>query len=335
MAEPAPTDRSAPAAPTVTTAPAPAAAPTAAEKALYLAVLRAGGRVSVREAAEQDAAATARLLALGLLVHHDESEQLTAVNPRTAGGRLSRELREAGTRLFEAAEHVPAGLDALADAYDSAPRPGDGRRQITHLLDVDRIRHRLLQIEADFREEVLAAQPGCRPGIYLEKSARTEKALAGGARMDILYQPVVKSDPAVVDYAVRATGWGMRLRSLDEDFTRMLIFDRRVAILSASADNRTAAFVEDPAVVDHLVRLFQRDWERAERVPWHDLAGAGVPPTAEQIGRLLATGLTQKAIATRLALSERTVAEHIARLRERYDAATLFQLGWLMREADR
>ncbi|QKW20679.1 LuxR family transcriptional regulator [Kitasatospora sp. NA04385] len=310
-------------------------APNEAEKALYLAVLRAGGRVPVREAAEQDAAATARLIALGLLVHHDESEQLTAVNPRTVSGRLSRELREAGTRLFEAAEHVPAELDGLTDAYDSAARREDHGRQIMHVLDVDRIRHRLLQIEADFREEVLAAQPGRRPPVYLEKSARSEKALAGGARMDILYQPVGKSDPAVVDYAVRATGWGMRLRVLDEDFTRMLIFDRKVAIISASADNRTAAFIEDPAVVDHLVRLFLRDWERAERVPWHDLAGDSVPPVAEQIGRLLTTGLTQRAVASRLGLSERTVAEHIARLRERYDAATLFQLGWLMREGAR
>jgi len=311
------------------------ATPNDDDRALYLSVLRAGGRVSAREAAEQDAAATTRLLALGLLVHHDESEQLTAVNPRTVSGRLSQELREAGTRLFEQAEHVPAGLDHLTDAYDSAARREDHGQQITHVLDVDRIRHRLLQIEADFREEVLAAQPGRRPSVYLEKSARTEKALAAGARMDILYQPVSRSDPAVVDYAVRATGWGMRLRVLDEDFTRMLVFDRKVAIISTAADNRTAAFIEDPAVVDHLVGVFRRDWERAERVPWHDRAGDGIPPVAERIGRLLATGLTQKAIASRLGLSERTVAEHIARLRERYDAATLFQLGWLMREGGR
>src|SRR6478609_9932436 len=150
------------------------ATPNDDDRALYLSVLRAGGRVSAREAAEQDAAATTRLLALGLLVHHDESEQLTAVNPRTVSGRLSQELREAGTRLFEQAEHVPAGLDHLTDAYDSAARREDHGQQITHVLDVDRIRHRLLQIEADFREEVLAAQPGRRPSVFLEERASTE-----------------------------------------------------------------------------------------------------------------------------------------------------------------
>ncbi|KDN84068.1 helix-turn-helix domain-containing protein [Kitasatospora cheerisanensis] len=316
------------------TAPVPGP-PSHAEKAMYLAVLRAGGQVLVREAMEQDPAATARLLALGLLVHHDESERLTAVNPRSVGARLGRELRTAGTRLFDQAEQLPAELGALTDAYDRAARPDDNSRAITHVLDVDRIRHRLLQIEADFREEVLAAQPGRRPSVYLEKSARTEQALAAGARMDILYQPVGSTDPAVIDYAVRATGWGMRLRSLDEDFTRMLIFDRKVAVISASADNRTAAFIEDPAVVGHLVALFLRDWERAERVRWHDLAGGAVPEAADRIARLLAQGLTQRAVASRLGVSERTVAEHIARLRERYDAGTLFQLGWLMRDGAR
>ncbi|MFD5462997.1 LuxR C-terminal-related transcriptional regulator [Kitasatospora sp. NPDC127059] len=47
----------------------------------------------------------------------------------------------------------------------------------------------------------------------------------------------------------------------------------------------------------------------------------------DQVGRLLAKGLTQRAIASRTGLSERTVAGHIARLRDVYDAETLFQLG--------
>ena len=47
------------------------------------------------------------------------------------------------------------------------------------------------------------------------------------------------------------------------------------------------------------------------------------------------SGLTQRAVATRLGLSERTVAGHISRLREKYGAQTLFQLGWLMRGSRR
>ncbi|MFD0564291.1 LuxR C-terminal-related transcriptional regulator [Kitasatospora saccharophila] len=65
------------------------------------------------------------------------------------------------------------------------------------------------------------------------------------------------------------------------------------------------------------------------------LDSAPARTAADQIGRLLAQGLTQKAIATRLGLSERTVAGHISRLRDRYGAETLFQLGWLMRKGER
>ncbi len=116
----------------------------------------------------------------------------------------------------------------------------------------------------------------------------------------------------------------------------MLVFDRRVAVVPASADNSSAAVVEDPAVVGFLVAAFERDWERAERVQWRtaDDGGESVVPVHEQVGRLLAQGLTQRSIATRLGLSERTVAGHISRLRELHDAETLFQLGWQMRGAE-
>ncbi|MEU6972588.1 hypothetical protein AB0A71_33695 [Kitasatospora aureofaciens] len=54
-------------------------------------------------------------------------------------------------------------------------------------------------------------------------------------------------------------------------------------------------------------------------------------PTTVRISRLLARVLTQRAVATRLGLSERTVAGHIYRLRDRYGAQTLFHLGWHLR----
>ncbi|MGF1430421.1 hypothetical protein ACQRUO_28425, partial [Kitasatospora sp. LaBMicrA B282] len=67
------------------------------------------------------------------------------------------------------------------------------------------------------------------------------------------------------------------------------------------------------------------------------VAPAGTPAAEaaggvrEAVVRLLATGLTQRAVAVRLRLSERTVAGHLAELRAEYDADTLFQLGWQLR----
>ncbi|MBO1414395.1 LuxR C-terminal-related transcriptional regulator [Streptomyces sp. FH025] len=126
----------------------------------------------------------------------------------------------------------------------------------------------------------------------------------------------------------------VRIRVLDAPFSRILIFDRIVSLMPAAPDNTVAVVVEDPAVVAYLAGVFDQHWQQAEAVDWAVLAsGSAGPAVHEQVGRLLARGLTQRAIASRMGLSERTVAGHIARLRELYDAETLFQLGWQMRRA--
>ncbi|MFF4339599.1 LuxR C-terminal-related transcriptional regulator [Kitasatospora sp. NPDC001540] len=311
--------------------PAYAVPPGPAEKELYLSVLRAG-RVSLRELMEQDAAATVRLLELGLLSRYVHQEWVVAVNPRVATAKLSAALRAGAGDLLARAESAGAELDELADSYDAAQQ----HTRIAHVFGQVRIQQRLLAIVADHWDEALAAQPGPRAPEFVADDPQVRAALARGAVTDVLYQPVARQAPHTVAYAAAATDWGMRLRVLDEPFARMLIFDRRVAVISTTVDNRSgAAFIEDRAVVDHLVRLFLRDWERAVRVPWYDEVGRELPEPLRRVGELLAEGLTQRAVASRLGLSERTVAGHIARLRERYDADTLFQLGWLMRDGGR
>ncbi|MFJ1705401.1 LuxR C-terminal-related transcriptional regulator [Kitasatospora sp. NPDC088346] len=311
--------------------------PSDAERALYHAILEQGGRVMFREVGARDAALVLRLIDLGLLIHHTEDASLTAVNPRAVSDRLSSELRSAGTRMLVQAEEMPTLLEELTRAYDATPRRVDRSSEVEHVDDFLEIRHRILQVEAECREETLAAQPGgARPSEHLEQSLeRTRRQLENGCSIRTIYQPGARFDEATVRYAARVSELGERIRVLSEPFTRLLVFDRRVAVMPASADNSSAAFIEDPAVVSFLVGVFERDWERAERVQWRsahqEVEGL---PAHEQVGRLLAQGLTQRTIASRMGLSERTVAGHISRLRELYDAETLFQLGWQMRGAE-
>ncbi|MFC8716806.1 LuxR C-terminal-related transcriptional regulator [Kitasatospora sp. NPDC057198] len=308
--------------------------PNETERALYREILAQGGRVMFREAMQQDPEAVLGLIDLGLLVHHDTDESLTAVNPRAVGARLSTELRGAATRKLVQAERAAEQLDDLSQAYDSTPQRVDRRSEVQHVATGQQIRHRIMQIEAEMREEALALQPGgARPTPFLRQSLVRDRAfLTAGVALRTVYQPGALTHRPTVSYAASLTGAGERIRVLDEPFVRLLVFDRKVAIIPASADYRSAAFVEDPVLVALLVERFERDWARAAIVDWHALAGrpreSGVPP---ELTDLLAAGLTQRAIASRLGLSERTVAAHIARLREQHGAETLFQLGWLMR----
>jgi hypothetical protein len=145
-----------------------------------------------------------------------------------------------------------------------------------------------------------------------------------GLATRVLYQPGARHDARTTAYAAYVSGLSHRIRVLDEPFLRVMVFDRETAVVAGAHDSLAAAFIEDPVVVGLVVDQFERDWARAERVRWD-----GSPP--DPMVPLLARGLTQRAIAKRLGLSERTVAAQIARLREEYDAETLFQLGWQMR----
>ncbi|MFG2694665.1 LuxR C-terminal-related transcriptional regulator [Kitasatospora sp. NPDC051984] len=315
-----------------------AALPTGPERQLYQQILDQGGRVAFREAVEQDSAGVLRLLELGLLVHDAVGQSLTAVNPRVVGDRISAELRAEGTRMLLRAEEMPVLLEDLTHAYDATPRRADRSSVVHHVGRSDRIRERVRQLENEAEEEVLALQPGGAPAGDLQADSleRARGFLTGGAVLHTVYEPAALLDEGTVRWAEAVTGWGGRFRTLSEPFSRMTVFDRRIAVVPASADNSSAALVEDPAVVSFLVAAFERDWERAERVRWRsaDREGESVVPVHEQVGRLLAQGLTQRSIASRLGLSERTVAGHISRLRELHDAETLFQLGWQMRAAE-
>ncbi|MCC9311267.1 LuxR family transcriptional regulator [Kitasatospora sp. RB6PN24] len=299
--------------------------PDALARALYLALLANGGVFRPADVPEGDAGALERLRAAGLVVELPDGHW-GLVDPRRAAGLLQAEYRSTGIELLLRAEQPVAVLDDLAVAYERTPRPLDVGL-ITNLSVLTEIQQRLENLAMDCEQEILGMQPG---GGRAAATLRLAKASATqwrnrGVGMRIIYQPGARTDPATVDYAAHVTALGWRVRILDEPFHRALVFDRRVAVVSGYRDNTVASFIEDPVLVALVVDRFERDWARAERVRWNRSS------KPDPLVPLLAQGLTQRAIAKRLRLSERTVAAQIARLREEYDAESLFQLGWQVR----
>ncbi|MET8622281.1 helix-turn-helix transcriptional regulator [Kitasatospora sp. NPDC004669] len=310
--------------------------PDEAARELYRTILREGGRIRIADIPEQGAATVQRLLDLGLLKPYISDGSLSAINPRSVTARVGADLRAAGTRLLMQAEQLPDLFGDLIDAYDTAPRRHD-RTGTTRIVEgAENIRHHISQISEELCHEVLSLQPGgARPMDAADDIVDYDRRiLEAGGSLRTIYEAAARLDGPTVRLAARLTDMGCHIRVAPFALTKMMIFGRTVAVIPASADLAAAAFVEDPATVAFLAEVFDRFWQLAEGVNWAALA-AGSTDSApyEQVGRLLAQGLTQRAIATRLGLSERTVAGHIARLRERYDAETLFQLGWQMRGA--
>ncbi|MGW2249374.1 LuxR C-terminal-related transcriptional regulator [Kitasatospora sp. NPDC001660] len=301
--------------------------PTAAERALYLDAIRRGGQLRPDDLAPADRPTLAVLVARGLLT--PTAAGYTAVDPRSVGDRLGAELRTRATRLLVHAEDLPAALAPLSRAYDAVPRTTSPTGEATHVEGQDAIRLRISRALAECDEELLTAQPGTRQANTLELALRQDlPLLTSGRRIRTLYQPVARRQPHVIAYAREMTRHGSLIRVLDEPFDRMLIVDRRTAIVSTRADHGAAAFITDPAAVTAMAAVFERDWARADITDW---SSATPGRTADRVVTMLSKGLTQRAVATRLGLSERTVAGHISRLRDRYGARTLFQLGWQLR----
>ncbi|MEV7022976.1 LuxR C-terminal-related transcriptional regulator [Kitasatospora sp. NPDC093558] len=305
----------------------PSDEPTAAERALYLTAIRQGGYLRPDDLAATDRPTLADLVARGLLT--PTATGYTAVDPRCVGDRLGAELRTRATRLLVHAERLPAALAPLSHAYDATPRIASPTGEATYVEGNAIIRQRISELLSDCTVEFMAAQPGPRPVEGLRMTLAQDLALLRrGCAMRTIYQPVAIADTDVMRQVALRAAQGAQVRILDEPCQRVLIFDHSVAVVPTTEDGTRAAFVTEPATVAFLVAHFERDWVRATPAD-HDLN----PPHANtvRIGRLLARGLTQRAVATRLGLSERTVAAHISRLRDRYGAQTLFQLGWQLR----
>ncbi|MFB9368625.1 LuxR C-terminal-related transcriptional regulator [Kitasatospora sp. NPDC001664] len=308
--------------------------PDEAARGLYLTILTAGGRVPFTDVSEAERPALDQLLRTGLVIPNIIDKAYVAVSPRSVSERMSSELRANATRLLLQAEQLPDSLGGLARAYDAVPRDAAEPAQPAVVVGQDRIRHRIAELVSESSQEVLTAQPGPRNPEGLAVARLQDLALLRrGARLRTLYQPMTVNEPAAVEYATAVAAEGGQVRLLDEPYQRMLIIDHKVAVVPAEDDYSRAVFITEPAAVAFLVAVYERDWARAETFDW---GGLGTAPPAlaatRRVGRLLATGLTQKAVATRLGLSERTVAGHISRLREQYGAQTLFQLGWRMRD---
>ncbi|MFE5580305.1 LuxR C-terminal-related transcriptional regulator [Kitasatospora sp. NPDC056531] len=312
------------------------ALPDEAARELYRAILREGGRIRIADIPEQDTATVQTLLDLGLLKPYISDGVLTAVNPRSVSTRIAADLRTTGTRLLMQAEELPDLFGDLTVAYDTAPRRHDQTGAVRIVEGAENIRHQISQLTEEFCHEGLSLQPGgARPaGAADDIVEHARRYLEGGGSIRTVYEAAARFDGLTVRLAARLTEAGCHIRVAPFSFSKMMILDRTVAVIPASAGLDRAAFVEDSATVVFLAEVFDRYWQLADGVNWTALeAGSGDASAHEQVGRLLTRGLTQRAIASRLGLSERTVAAHIARLRELYDAETLFQLGWQMRAA--
>jgi DNA-binding CsgD family transcriptional regulator len=308
-------------------------------EAVYKALL-AEPRLSISSLGEQLGlserevrAALDELVRLTLLREsRDEPGQVRTVPPEAGLERLLRQQEEqVARRQHELAVAKARVADAVAEFARLQPNAPDGNT--VRLAGLDEITRHLEVLARALTTECLSVMPGggqSRASLEASKGL-DEEAMQSGISLRTLYQHSVRNDADTLSYARWLTERGGQVRIAPLLPPRMLIFDRKIAVVPVDPLNSRlgALSTREPGFILMLVAVFELAWNTA--VPLGtttDAEGAtGLAPIDRELLRLLATGLTDEAAGKRLGISARTVRRRMSALMERLDATSRFEAG--------
>jgi DNA-binding CsgD family transcriptional regulator len=246
---------------------------------------------------------------------------------------------------MEALDRARATVAQLTDEHRATTRRRDANQLVEVITGTNAIRQQLRNLQLSTRSEILWF---CRAGHVAMASSDNEEEFAMLARdvsYRVIYEQALLEEPGMLDNLVLGIRAGEVARATPALPVRMAISDRRIALcpLVPGRDGitePTAALVRDSSLLTALLALFDSYW--AASSPLHvaqdagpDAAGINVvspsgPTSGEEreLLSLLVAGVSDKAVATRLGLSGRTVQRRVSELMARAGAQTRMQLAW-------
>ncbi|MEW2265918.1 helix-turn-helix domain-containing protein [Streptomyces sp. NPDC047853] len=289
----------------------------------------------------------------------DTLSELALVRPSAeAGGHLRAVAPDIGMEIIltrQQAELAAARqrVEASRAAATQLLSEYAGLRETRHsseteqLIGLDQVRDRLAVLSRQVAEEFLTFAPGGPQTVQNMAASRPLNAdlLDRGVRMRTVYLDSVRTHRATVEHADWLSSRGAQVRTVPSLPTRMILMDRRTAMIPLSGDDTAAGAVvlTGHETLTALCALFEATWAAAQPL------GETVAPdpqglTGQQstVVRLLAEGHTDEAIAKRLGVSSRTARRTASELMERLGARSRFeagvravQQGWLPADAAR
>lgn len=264
---------------------------------------------------------------------YEREGELRAVSPEVGMeilmARQQAELAAQQLRI-EASRAAAAQLIAeFADLSPAGSSPG-----VEQLVGLDEIRTRITGLAHGVQADLMTFAPGGghRPET-LEASKASDLALLGrGVRMRSLFQDSVRNSQPTVAYATWLSELGGEVRTAPDLPTRLMVFDRTTAVIPVSSDDSAAGAVvlTGQGTLTALCALFENVWSAARPLglgATEERDEGGLSPQETTAIRLLAQGLTDEAIAKRLAVSPRTARRLANGLMERLGAASRFEFG--------
>lgn len=272
------------------------------------------------------------LVEVGLVAQSEDGTHWRAVDPAAVQAQVVAPLGQQGAELIAESAHWAQAFSALSQAWRRSPSAVGG--PFAEIRGIATIGTFLTSLVGDAQEELLTAQPQYRRGIkQLNESVAHEiAALKRGVRVRTLYQHAARRGADTRKYVAAVTAAGAEVRTLDEFFNRLIVVDRRTAVIPSHEGTDAAMVISDRSLVAYLVDMFERHWERArpftssETSLMRDIATEQRAMTI----RMLLEGRADPAGAKRLGVSPRTYAGYVADLKNEFEVETRFQLGYEM-----
>ncbi len=233
----------------------------------------------------------------------------------------------------------------LTEEHRANARRHDATQLIEVVTGAEAIRQQLRTLQLGTRSEILWF---CRAGHVAMPSADNDEEfamLARGVSYRVIYERDLLEEPGMIDSLVAGLEAGEVARATPTLPIRLAIADRSVALCPLVAERDgvsepTAALVRDSSLLTGLIALFESYWSAASPLRRPAVGGDGRqaleqhapgPPISDDerhLLSLLVAGVTDKAIATRLGVSMRTVQRRVSDLMALVHAETRMQLAW-------
>jgi len=233
---------------------------------------------------------------------------------------VARQTRQLESLRLEAHE--------LARRLRSDVPASDAKSLIQMVEGSEAVVHHLARLQHGSREEVLIIDSP--PYLYGRPMVNAEElqALQRGVRYRSLYDAEALAEAGHLDQMLDCVSAGEEARSLPHVRMKMIIVDRREALVPLSfsaAETGSRLLVHASPLLDALILCFESLWGQATPI------GAETQEKVDEQDRrllsMLAAGYKDRAIARALGVTERTVGRRIQEMMQSLQAGTRFQAG--------
>ncbi|WP_231493891.1 LuxR C-terminal-related transcriptional regulator [Nocardiopsis sp. CNT312] len=205
---------------------------------------------------------------------------------------------------------------------------------IEQLHGIDAIRLRIEEFAHECRHSVWTfADGGAQTQDNLEASLPLDRMLLErGIELRDIYLDSVMNDAKTLRHILRLADLGARIRTVPTLPTRMVLFDRTIALIPTDPDDSAASalVLRGSGAVTALLSLYEYVWGEASPLGSRAPRGRhGLSAQEQAVVNLLAEGSTDETIARRLGVSVRTARRITADLSRRLGARSRFQAGVL------